>query len=235
MEIKQEAEALSFGRLGAIYDNGQCLIETNLDLSIGNNVDISSSLFEELGIKKPVLKILNKNHVGRYYQYTHSYLCKVIFEDESQHLSTYQQWIKENIKITKSKSIKVVFFENHPHFRENLRLKIKNDSKYCARGYKNLLDIQDVLDYQLPRFILDNRELVDQDPGSFIKIRDFLKRHQAFVITYNESGKENEEKIEKYKKDFSFALHAPGTLELTTLESMVQKFIDSQPTEQAIS
>ena len=230
VEVKVEGTGLTFGRLSSIFYDGTCLIENNLDLSVGDKLEIDNAIFEELGMKHCHLKVVKKDYIGRYYQYAHSYLCQIEFEDPTKHLAVLHQWIDNNYQINKNKGIKVVYFESHPDYREELRQKIKADAKYCARGYKNLDDILYVLDYQKPDFILVNRSLMEADIQNFTKIKDYLKKSHCFLITYNENHLAKEE-IEKIKTDHPYALHSNGLVDLSTLNAMVEKVISGKATE----
>lgn len=231
VEVKVDATGLTFGRLNSIYFDGTCLIESNLDLNPGNQLEIDNAIFEELGFKHAHLKVLKKNHVGRYYQYAHSYLCQIEFTDSSKHLPVFQSWLENNHQITKNKNIKVVYFETSANYREELRQKMKSDAKYCARGYKNLNDISYVLDYQRPNFILVNRTLMESDNQSFSKIKDYLKKQNAYLITYNDKQIPKED-LDKIKAEHPYALHSNGFVDMNTLNTMVEKVIAGKVAEQ---
>ncbi len=228
VEIKVEASGLTFGRLNSIFQDGTCLIENNLDLNNGEILEIENSIFDELAFKDIKFKIIKKNHTGRYYQYAHSYLCKIELTDDSIQMPILQSWIENNSQITKNKNIKVVYFENQSEYREEIRKTIKIDAKYCARGYKNLNDINFVLDYQKPDFILVNRSFITSDGQNFLKLKDYLKKHNCFIITYNtEASSKNE--LDKLKVEYPYALHANGVVELSTLNTMIDKVIAGKP------
>lgn len=230
LPVQFNADLQTFGRMCAVYEDATCLIECNLDLKNLDSLEIENNIFEEIGLKKPTLTVLEKDPIGRYYQYAHSYRCKINFADPVHHEATWREWINQNNKLTKAKNIKVVYFENHPGYRETLRQTIKADSKYCARGYKNLDNILDVLEYQKPHMVLINRNLIELDQASFLKIKDYFKKHNIFVFTYSEQNSQKEE-LEEYKKNYPFALHSSGLIELSTLESMVAKIIEKNKDE----
>lgn len=231
IEVKVEANGVTFGRLNTIYYDGTCLIENNLDLNPGDRFEVDTAIFEELGLKDVNFRVLKKDHVGRYYQYAHSYLCQIEFADPTKHLSSFQLWLDHNYKISKNKNIKVVYFETLPHYREELRQTMKSDTKYCSRGYKNLNDITYVLEYQRPDFILVNRTLMESDIQNFSKIKDYLKKNNCYLVTYCENQISKED-LDKIKSEHPYGLHSNGLVELTTLNTMVEKVIAGKPVEQ---
>lgn len=230
-EVNFEASGVTFGRLNCVYEDGTCLIENNLDLNIGSSINVDNSIFDELGLKNTVLKIIKKNHTGRYYQYAQSYLCKIEFQDPTVQLPIFQSWIENNEQIAKNKNIKVVYFESQPEYREDLRKTIKADAAYCARGYKNLKDILYVLDYQKPDFILVNRSFMDNDLQNFSKLKEYHKKNNCYVITYSDQSV-TKEALDKIKAEHTYALHSNGLVDLVTLNTMIDKVIAGKPNVQ---
>jgi hypothetical protein len=101
--FKSEGEWTTYGRIGWISPT-HMLIENNLALEPGETIDFNCPLFEELGIKQPRLQCVERNKVGRYYQYANSLLCKISsksFEKDQKRLTA---WIAQNQKVSKNKS-----------------------------------------------------------------------------------------------------------------------------------
>ncbi len=220
-----DAEFTSFGRIGWISST-HCMIEANLDLNPGQSIEITNTLFEELEIKNAKLVCVEKNTVGRYYQYANSILCKITSKDIHKDSKTLENWILNNQNLSKHKPIKVVYFENDPDYREEIKQMIKVGSAFCARGYPDIKDFQEVLDYQLPHLILINRSLIQQDKAKFEALRSFVKTHFCFCVTYSESEVFNSE---EFKKLYEFAMHVPKHIDLPLLESMVLKLENKLP------
>lgn len=220
-----EAEFSSFGRIGWISET-HCMVETNIDLRQGQTIDINNSLFEELEIKNVKLECVEKNKVGRYYQYANSILCKIITR-ESAH-KKLEAWIQNNLEISKHKPIKVVYFEDNPDYRDEVKRMIKSDKRYCARGYANLDDFADVLEYQLPHLVLIDRALIQKDKAKFEVIKAFLKTHFCYCVTYANSDIFG---VEEFKKEYEFAMHSPTPINLELLESMILKLEEKLPND----
>lgn len=97
---------------------------------------------------------------------------------------------------------------------------IKNDQRYCARGFANLDTFAEQLDYQLPHLILIDRNLLNDARTKFEPIKKFMQSHFCYCVTYDNVGATD---IEEFKKTFDFAMHMPNILESTLLDSMVEK------------
>jgi hypothetical protein len=220
-----EAEFSSFGRIGWLSPT-HCMIETNIDLNPGQSLEIKSSLFDELEIKNLKFECVEKNKVGRYYQYTNSILCKISSKDPFKDPKKLEAWIQNNLDVSKHKPIKVVFFENDPEYRDEIKKMIKADKRYCARGYTDLAEFQEILNYQLPHLILINRELIQKDKPKFEALRTFVKSNFCYCITYASNEILS---VEEFKKNYDFAMHSPTPITLSLLESMIQKLEEKLP------
>ncbi|MDO9182300.1 MAG: hypothetical protein Q7U04_07815 [Bacteriovorax sp.] len=220
-----EAEFTTFGRIGWISPT-QCMIEANIDLNPGQSIEIKNSLFDELEIKNLKLECIEKNKVGRYYQYANSLLCKIISKDTTKDPKKIEAWILNNPEISKHKPIKVVYFENDPEYRDKIRQMIKSDKRYCARGYADINELQDVLNYQLPHLVLIDRALIQKDKVKFEAMRAFVKTNFCYCITYS-----NDEilGVEEFQKNYEFAMHSPTPIDLPLLESMILKLEQKLP------
>ncbi|MDD4973797.1 MAG: hypothetical protein PHY93_05570 [Bacteriovorax sp.] len=220
-----EAEFTSYGRVGWLSPS-HCMIEANIDLIPGQSIEITNSLFDELDIKNVKLECVEKNKVGRYYQYTNSMLCKITSKDQIRDPKKIEAWIQNNLDISKHKPIKVVYFENDPEYRDKIRQMVKADKRYCARGYANLKEFQEVLDYQLPHLVLINRALIQKDKAQFESMRAFVKSNFCYCVTYANSELFG---VEEFKKNYEFAMHSPTPIDLPLLESMIQKLEEKLP------
>ena len=197
-----------------------CMIETSVDLKPGQSIEVKNTLFEELEIKNLKFECVEINKVGRYYQYANSILCKILSKDSVKDQKKLEAWVQNNHDISKHKPIKVVYFESDPEYRDNIKQMIKADKRYCARGYANINDFQEVLTYQLPHLVLINRELIQQDKIKFEALRAFVKSNFCYCVTYSNHEPVN---IEEFKKNYEFAMHAPTPIDLPLLESMILK------------
>jgi hypothetical protein len=222
-----EAEFTSYGRVGWISED-QCMVESNIDLLPGQSIAIHNPVFDELEMKGVTLECIEKNTVGRYYQYANSLLCKIVMKDPEHDHKKLDAWIKNNLDISKHKPIKLVYFEDDPDYREVIKQMIKANKRYCARGYGSLDDLTEILDYQMPHLVLINRKMVVQDKAKFEKIRDFLKGHFCYCITYSNGDWHD---AESFKEMFDFAMHTPSTVDLPLLESMILKLEEKLPQE----
>lgn len=221
-----EMEFTSFGRIGWISQT-HCLIETNVDLSPGQSIGIKNTLFDELEIKNVKLECVEKNNVGRYYQYSNSLLCKLSTKDPGKDQKSLKAWINDNASLTKPKSIKLVYFENDPDYRDEIRQMVKaGKGGYCARGYADLKNIEEILEYQLPQLILINRALIQKDKPLFEVIKAFVKKRFCYCVTYSDSELFA---VEEFKKEYEFAMHAPNRIDLSLLESMILKLEQKLP------
>ena len=213
-----EGEFTSYGRIGWLSST-QCMIETNLDLNIGQSIDIKNPLFDELDIKNVTLECVEKNKVGRYYQYSNSLLCKISSKDKIKDPKKLEAWILNNVDISKHKPIKIVYFENDFDYRDKIKQIIKTDKRYCARGYSQLDDLQDILDYQLPHLVLINRALIEEDKIKFEAMKNFVKSNFCYCVTYATTEPFG---VEEFKKNYEFAMHSAGAIDLPLLESMIK-------------
>jgi hypothetical protein len=222
-----EAEFTTFGRIGWL-SSSQCLIETNADLMPGQSIDIKSPIFDDLDIKNIKVQCIEKNQVGRYYQYANSLLCQLLTKESVKDVKKLDAWIQNNKSISKHKSIKVVYFENDPDYRLQIKEMIKADTRYCARGYSQLKDFLEVLNYQLPQLILIDRALIQEDKASFEVLKKFVKDHFCYCVTYAHNDFLD---IEEFKKTYPFAMHSPTPINLSLLESMIDKLKQKMPDE----
>ena len=220
-----EAEFTSYGRIGWISST-HCMIETNIDLNVGQSIEIKNPLFEELDIKNVKLECVEKNKVGRYYQYANSILCKISSKDRLKDPKKLEAWIINNTDISKHKPVKIIYIESDANYRDTIKQIIKMDKRYCARGFANLDEFQDVLDYQIPHLILINRAIIQQDKAKFEPIKNFVKNNFCYCITYSTNELCN---ALEFKKDYEFAMHSPGPIDLPLLESMIQKLEQKLP------
>ena len=218
--FKSDAEWTGYGRIGWI-SSSQILVESNLALNPGETIEIQSAIFNDLNLKNVQIQCLEKNTIGRYYQYTNTLLCKIVFgKNAEKDKATLNSWIKANQTISKNKSIKTLFFETDQKYRESIRQMIKLDKQYCARGYSSIEDFGEVLEYQLPELILINRSLIQKDKAKFEVIRSFLKKHFCYCVTYDTQGLFDPE---EFKKNYEFALHTKAAVDLPLLEGMIAK------------
>lgn len=227
IQFPAEAEFTTYGRIGWM-SHTHCMIETNVDLSPGQSIEFKNPLFDELDIRDLKLECVEKNKVGRYYQYANSILCKFSTKDKTKDPKKLEAWIQNNIDITKHKPIKIVYFEPEAEYRSEIRQMIKTDKRYCARGYAAIDDIQAIMDYQIPHLVLINRALIQKDKAKFETIKTFLKNNFCYCVTYSSSDLFG---AEEFKKNFDFAMHVPDLVDLPLLESMVQKLEAKLPQE----
>lgn len=214
-----EGEFSTFGRIGWLAES-QCYIEVNLDLSPGQLIDIKTPLFEELEIKDTQILVMEKNKVGRYYQYANGYLCNLVTKKPVPDKKKIQAWIEAHQTNSKQKPIKVLYYEPDPDDRENIKNMVKTEQRFCARGFPNLDNLVDELNYQLPHLVLIDRKLIQQNKTKFDPIKKFIQSHYCFCVTYDNEGITN---LEDYKKNYNFAMHVPTKIEPELLTSMVQK------------
>ncbi len=220
-----EADFASYGRIGWISPT-HCMIETNVNLNPGQKIEFRNPLFDELDIKNISLECIEKNKVGRYYQYANSLLCRILSKDQQKDSKKIEAWIKNNQDISKHKPIKVVYFESDPDYRNEIKQMIKSDSRFCARGYGSLEDLQEILNYQLPHLVLVNRALIQKDKTKFEAMKNFIKSNFCYCVTYANS---EIFKIDDFKKNYDFAMHSPTPINQPLLESMVEKLEDKLP------
>ncbi len=221
-----EAELTTFGRVGWISST-HVLVESNIDLNPGQTIQCKNSLLEELEIKNATLVCEEKNKIGRYYQYANSLLCKIVSKEPAKDKKNLENWIANNRDISKDKLIKIVYFESDPEYREVIKGIIKFDKHYCARGFASLEGLQEILDYQIPHLVLVNRSIILADKAKFEAMKAFVKNNFCYCVTYANPKLTNEEAppppLADFEKDYDFAVHSPGFIELPLLESMVQK------------
>ncbi|MBC7713190.1 MAG: hypothetical protein H7177_07615 [Rhizobacter sp.] len=214
-----DGEFSTFGRIGWISAS-QCFIEVNLDLLPGQTIELKNTLMDELGIKDCKLTVLEKNKVGRYYQYANGYLCKIESKNTTKDNNNILAWITANQNLSKYKPIKVLYYEQNSENRENIRSMIKLDQRYCARGFANLETFQEELEYQLPHLILIDRQLIEMSKTKFEPLKKFIQSHFCYCVTYDN---DSVTKLEDYKKNYDFAMHVPDKIESELLESMIKK------------
>ncbi len=222
------AEFTSYGRIGWISEN-QCLVETNINLNPGQSIEIRNTLFEELEIKNLKLECIEKNKVGRYYQYSNSLLCKIESKDRVKDAKKLSAWIENNHEISKHKPIKLVYFESDANYRNEIKQMIKTDKRYCARGYSHLEDFQEVLEYQMPHLLLINRDLIQKNKSKFDALKSYMQNHFCFCITYSSSDIYD---LDEFKKNYPNIMHSPKIIELDLLESMISKLEKKLPQNQ---
>jgi hypothetical protein len=220
-----EADFISFGRIGWM-NSTHMMVETNINLEPGQSLEFKSSLFEELDIKNLKLECVEKNKVGRYYQYANSVLCKIHTKDFFKDSKKLEAWIANNQDISKHKPVKIVYFEAESDYRDEIRKMVKADKRYCARGYASIKNVEEILQYQLPHLILINRALIQKDKARFDVIKNFVKNNFCYCITYANSDVFN---AEEFKKDYDFAMHSPTSIDLSLLESMILKLEEKLP------
>lgn len=219
VEFLGDGEFSTFGRIGWM-SNEKCYIEVNLDLNPGQVIELRTALFDELDIKEAKLIVLDKNTVGRYYQYANGYLCRIETKKPANDKKKIQAFIESNQDISKYKPVKVLYYEQNVTNREAIKSMIKLDQRYCARGFASLDNFLDDLNYQLPHLVLIDRQLIEANRTKFEPLKKFIQTHFCYCVTYDNEGTTD---LEKYKKDFDFAMHVPKGIESKLLESMVQK------------
>lgn len=216
--LTEEAEFTTFGRIGWVSST-QCYIEVNLDLNPGQTLTLKTTLFDELDIKSAKLVVLEKNPVGRYYQYSNGYICRIESKDPVHDQKKLAAWVKTNQNLSKHKPLKVLYYEPTIAHREDLKNMIKIDQRYCARGFSNLESFSEDLEYHLPHLVLINRALIESDRGHFEVLKNFTKSHFSFCVTYD---LDNSTDIEEFKNAYAFAMHTP-MIDGPLLESMIKK------------
>jgi hypothetical protein len=220
-----EAEFTTYGRIGWISST-HCVIESNVELSPGQSIDLFNPLFDELQMKNVKAVCVEKNKVGRYYQYANSLLCKITSKNSEKDQKTLNSWIQDNYQISKHKPVKIVYFENDTEQRDQIKLMIKFDKRYCARGFSDLTQLADILDHELPHLVLVNRALIQKDKALFEKMKNFVKEHFCYCVTY---AQDNLLEIEEFKTNYPYAMHFPSAIDLPLLESMILKIENKLP------
>ncbi len=220
-----EGELTTWGRIGTLALN-TISFEANLDLSPGQKIKTHAEIFDELGLKNCELEILKKDTVGRYYQYAHSYIAKIQSKNLEDGLKTLSSWLENNGKISKSKFVKVIYFEPSAEYRNEVSQMIKLDKRFCARGYGDIEEFEEVLNFQLPHLILINRKLIQKSKNKFDYIKKFLKENLCYCITYETI---NELNLKDFQTQYPFAMHSPNPLEINLLESMIEKLEKKLP------
>lgn len=223
--FKAEAELSTYGRIGWISAS-HIMLESNLSLEPGESIDMNCPLFEELGIETPKVLCIEKNKVGRYYQYANSLLCKWGSKNFERDQKTVTNWIKDNHKISRNKSTKIIFFEPEFQERKTIRDMIKADARFCARGYHVLDDLSDVLSFQQPQLVLVNRMLIQKDKAKFDPLKKYLASNFCYCVTYSSDDLLD---IEEFKKQYEFAMHIKGSIGIELLNGMVAKLQAKMP------
>ena len=213
-----EGEFSTYGRIGWI-SSSQCFIEINLDLAPGQSIELRNTLMDELQIKDCKLVVLEKNKVGRYYQYANGYLCKIESKHAEKDQKNIQSWITSNQGLSKYKPIKVLYYDKNAENRESIKSMIKLDQRYCARGFADLNNFLEELEYQQPHLILIDRQLIEANKAKFEPVKKFIQTHFCYCVTYDN---ESQTKLENFKKNFDFAMHVPNKINSELLESMVK-------------
>ncbi len=218
-----DGEFTTYGRVGWMSST-ECYIEVNLDLSVGQTIAIKNQVFEEQDIHDVKVTVLDKNRTGRYYQYANGYKCKIESKKPSLDKSKLEAWIASNQEISKHKPIKLVYFEQDPVKRHEIRSMLKFDKRYCARGYGSLENLAEDLDYQVPHLVLIDRKLIKSNKAKFEPIKKFIQGHFCYCVTYDtDDEQDNQKNLEEFKKEYSFAMHVPTNIDEPLLESMVKK------------
>lgn len=219
VQFEIEGEFSTFGRIGWM-SSAQCYIEVNLDLEPGQVIELRNPLFDELDIKDAKITIVEKNKIGRYYQYSNGYLCKIETKHTERDKKKLLAWVESNQDISKYKPVKVLYYEQDVVNREHIKSMIKLDKRYCARGFADLENFLDELNYQLPHLILIDRQMIVDNKTKFEPLKKFMQSHFCYCVTYDNEGVTD---IEEFKKNFDFAMHLPNHLESELLESMIEK------------
>jgi hypothetical protein len=217
--FEAEGEFSTFGRIGWI-SSVHCFIEVNLDLEPGQTIELRTSLFDELDIKDAKFTVEEKNKVGRYYQYTNGYLGKIETKHTDRDRKKLLAWIESNQDISKHKPVKILYYEQSSNDREKIKGMIKAEKHYCARGFANLDNFIDQLEYQLPHLILIDRKLLLDNKTKFEPLKKFMQSHFCYCVTYDNEGSTD---IEEFKKDYDYVMHVPNEVDVGLLDSMVQK------------
>jgi hypothetical protein len=223
--VKAEAELTSYGRIGWVSTT-HIMLETNIALEPGEIIDINCPLFEELGIKSPRVQCIERNKVGRYYQYSNSLLCKWGSKNTDKDQKTLETWIKQNQPVSKNKSVKIVFFEPDFQYRNTVKEMVKADARFCARGYNTLDDFSDVLNYQQPQLVLVNRSLIQKDKNKFEPLRKYVASNFCYCITY---ATDHTLEAEKLKTQYEFAMHSKEPISAELLDAMITKLQAKMP------
>ena len=225
--FETEAELTSYGRMNWLSPT-HCLIESDIDLRIGYVINVKNLLFEELEIKNVKLKYIEKNKIGRNYNLSFSYLCKIDCDEPVKAQKKIQSWIKQNYNFSKYKSVKILFCEDDFELQENLQKLIENGERYVARGTKDLEKLKELLEHELPQLIFIKRELIQKQKDHFENVRGYLRNHFGYCITYSDTGIAD---IEEFKKTYDFGMHIPKLVDSQFLESMVRMLEKKLPAD----
>lgn len=221
ISIISKVEFQTDGRLGWISPN-YCLIETNIDLAVGQSISVNHPIFDELEMKNVKLKCVSKNIFGRYYNYTNSLLLKLSTQNQIKDCKKIETWILENIANSKRKVFKIVFYESDPVSRENILnlLKSKEVKRYVTRGYTKIDNLEENLTYQIPQLVIINRAMIQDDPDKLKIIQNFIKKNNCDCITYTTSELPG---ILEFKNNFNLAIHYSTPINTEILDSMIKK------------
>lgn len=222
VKIQSIGDFTTYGRIGWISSD-KVYIEINLVLKEGQRIDFGNShLSEELNIKNIELVVLKKDPTGRYYQYAHGYLCKIDWNgnDSTADKNRLHTWIKQHAELSKEKPVKVVYFDSDGENRNEIKNLIKFDRRYCARGYGDLKNFPQRLEYQRPNLILINTDLFSADKVIFVEIKKFIKNHLSYCITY---GHKTNESLQTFQKEFPEAMHIKEALTEKVFGPMTEK------------
>jgi hypothetical protein len=220
-----DAEFTSYDRLGWISET-QCLIETNLDIKIGQTTKIKSALFDELDIEDVLLTCTQINTTGRYHFQKNSIIFEISSRYKNKDFKKIKAWIENNKTLSKPKPIKIIYFEDDISQIEKILPMVKFDNRIYSRGYRDIVNLKEVLNSQIPNLIILNRDLIKQDLKQFEMIKQFVKNNFCYCVTY--SNKEPLE-INDFKNDYPFAMHSKIIIDLTTLNTMIEMLMSKLP------
>jgi hypothetical protein len=223
--FKADGELVTYGRIGWASST-HIMLESNIALEPGDSIDVNCPLFEELEIRDARVLCVEKNKIGRYYQYANSLLCKWTSKNTERDQKTLASWIKQNQKISKNKSVKIVFFEPEFEYRKTIKEMIKADARFCARGYHNIDDFLEALNYQQPQLVLINRALIQKSPNKFEPMKKYVASNFCYCVTY---ALDTVFDAEPFKKQYDFAMHSKNPISLELLEAMIEKLQAKMP------
>jgi CheY-like chemotaxis protein len=90
--LESDAQITTWGRIGQITNN-EFIIESNLDISPGDAINVTSPIFDDLQIKGAQFVCTEKNTIGRYYQYTNSFKGKIVTKHNEQDIKKIQSFV----------------------------------------------------------------------------------------------------------------------------------------------
>jgi hypothetical protein len=163
---------------------------------------------------------VERNKVGRYYQYANSLLCKISSKSFEKDQKRLIAWIAQNQKVSKNKSVKIVFYEPDFDYRKTIKEMVKQDTRFCARGYHKLENLGDVLNYQMPQLVMMNRALIAQSPDQFEPMKKYGQSNFCYCVTY---AHDEVFDVEDFKKNYPFAMHSKKPITIDILEEMINE------------